>query len=208
VQCSCSWVESRERACVSEPPTRTVGAPNREHNHLAQFLPTLDFRRVFSAPSPQKATWRPHRFNSRPFRRYSAGAINAASHKPAPARPAAFEIPILQRLAAVSQRAAPQICRSLVLSPTRELASQIADSFRAYGAGMPLLTGVVFGGIPIGPQRQKIARAVDTLFATPGTLAWSDRHRVVDAAQRAGSGSRRGGSGCWISASSVRRSAS
>ena len=83
---------------------------------------------------------------------------------------AAFALPILQRLAAVSQRAAPQTCRALVLGPTRELASQIADSFRAYGAGMPLRTSVVFGGVPIGPQRQKLARGVDILVATPGRL--------------------------------------
>jgi ATP-dependent RNA helicase RhlE len=83
---------------------------------------------------------------------------------------AAFALPILQRLATVPRRAAPHTCRVLVLSPTRELASQIADSFRAYGAGMPLSTAVVFGGIPIGPQRQKMARGVDILVATPGRL--------------------------------------
>jgi ATP-dependent RNA helicase RhlE len=83
---------------------------------------------------------------------------------------AAFALPILQRLAANPQRAAPQTCRALVLSPTRELASQIADSFRAYGAGMPLSTTVVFGGVTIGPQRQKLARGVDILVATPGRL--------------------------------------
>ena len=83
---------------------------------------------------------------------------------------AAFALPILQRLAAVPQRAAPHTCRVLVLSPTRELASQIAVSFRAYGAGIPLSTAVVFGGVPIGPQRQKLARGVDILVATPGRL--------------------------------------
>jgi ATP-dependent RNA helicase RhlE len=83
---------------------------------------------------------------------------------------AAFALPILQRLAAVPQRTAPRTCRALVLSPTRELASQIADSFRTYGAGMPLSTAVVFGGVPIGPQRQKLARGVDILVATPGRL--------------------------------------
>src|SRR5580658_10678340 len=51
---------------------------------------------------------------------------------------AAFALPILQRLSNVSQRPAPNTCRALVLSPTRELASQIADSFRAYGAELPL----------------------------------------------------------------------
>jgi ATP-dependent RNA helicase RhlE len=83
---------------------------------------------------------------------------------------AAFALPILQRLAAIPRRAAPQTCRALVLSPTRELASQIADSFRAYGAGIPLSTAVVFGGASIGPQRQKLARGVDILVATPGRL--------------------------------------
>jgi len=83
---------------------------------------------------------------------------------------AAFALPILQRLAAAKQRTAPQTCRALVLSPTRELATQIAGSFRAYGAGMPLSTAVVFGGVPVGPQRQKLARGIDILVATPGRL--------------------------------------
>jgi ATP-dependent RNA helicase RhlE len=83
---------------------------------------------------------------------------------------AAFALPILQRLAAEPRRAAPRTCRALVLSPTRELASQIADNFRAYGAEMPLSTAVVFGGVPIGRQRQKLARGVDILVATPGRL--------------------------------------
>jgi ATP-dependent RNA helicase RhlE len=83
---------------------------------------------------------------------------------------AAFALPILQRLAAAKQRTAPQTCRALVLTPTRELASQIAGSFRAYGVGMPLSTTVVFGGVPIGPQRQKLARGIDILVATPGRL--------------------------------------
>ena len=57
-----------------------------------------------------------------------------------------------------------------MLSPTRELASQIAESFRTYGAGLPLSTAVVFGGVPIGRQRQQLARGVDILVATPGRL--------------------------------------
>jgi ATP-dependent RNA helicase RhlE len=83
---------------------------------------------------------------------------------------AAFALPILQRLAAIPRRPAPQTCRTLVLSPTRELASQIADSFRTYGARLPLSTAVVFGGVPIGRQRQQLARGVDILVATPGRL--------------------------------------
>jgi ATP-dependent RNA helicase RhlE len=83
---------------------------------------------------------------------------------------AAFALPILQRLSGVAQRPAPHTCRALVLSPTRELASQIADSFRAYGARMPLSTAVVYGGVPIGRQRQQLARGVGILVATPGRL--------------------------------------
>jgi ATP-dependent RNA helicase RhlE len=83
---------------------------------------------------------------------------------------AAFALPTLQRLSTVPQRPAPQTCRALVLAPTRELASQIADSFRVYGAGMKLSTAVVFGGVPIGRQRQQLARGVDILVATPGRL--------------------------------------
>ncbi|MBV9860206.1 MAG: DEAD/DEAH box helicase [Alphaproteobacteria bacterium] len=83
---------------------------------------------------------------------------------------AAFALPILQRLSSASQRPAAQSCRALVLSPTRELASQIAESFRAYGAELPLSTAVVFGGVAIGPQRRVLARGVDILVATPGRL--------------------------------------
>ena len=83
---------------------------------------------------------------------------------------AAFALPILQRLAADPRRPAPKTCRALVLSPTRELASQIADSFRAYGAGTPLSTAVVFGGVGIGRQREQLARGTDILVATPGRL--------------------------------------
>lgn len=83
---------------------------------------------------------------------------------------AAFALPILQRLSALARRPTPQTCRALVLSPTRELASQIAESFRAYGARTALATAVVFGGVPIGPQRRQLARGVDILVATPGRL--------------------------------------
>jgi ATP-dependent RNA helicase RhlE len=58
----------------------------------------------------------------------------------------------------------------LVLSPTRELASQIADSFRSYGARVPISTTVIFGGVPVGPQQRRLARGVDVLVATPGRL--------------------------------------
>src|SRR3546814_44614 len=58
----------------------------------------------------------------------------------------------------------------LVLSPTRELAAQIAESFREYGRFMRLSVETVFGGVPIGRQIKKMQAGVDILVATPGRL--------------------------------------
>ena len=83
---------------------------------------------------------------------------------------AAFALPILQRLAAEKRPPARKAVRALVLSPTRELASQIAESFRTYGRHEGLSVGIVFGGVSQGPQRSMLARGVDVLVATPGRL--------------------------------------
>ena len=93
---------------------------------------------------------------------------------------AAFALPILARFSAFPRRPAPQTCRSLVLCPTRELASQIADRFRAYGAGLRLSTAVVFGGVAVGRQRLQLARGVDVLVATPGRLLDLVDQRALD----------------------------
>jgi ATP-dependent RNA helicase RhlE len=83
---------------------------------------------------------------------------------------AAFALPILNRLAADRRRAPQRGCRALVLSPTRELASQIAESFRTYGRHLRLSTAVAFGGVPDRPQARALAHGVDILVATPGRL--------------------------------------
>ncbi len=83
---------------------------------------------------------------------------------------AAFALPILHRLAAKGGRPPRGGCRVLVLSPTRELCSQIADNFRAYGKHLGLSVAVVFGGVPHGPQRRALAGGIDVLVATPGRL--------------------------------------
>ena len=83
---------------------------------------------------------------------------------------AAFALPILHRLMAQNKGPAPRSCRVLVLAPTRELASQIADSFRAYGKNTKLRVTVMFGGVPKPRQARAIASGVDVLVATPGRL--------------------------------------
>ncbi|CAH1656419.1 ATP-dependent RNA helicase RhlE [Hyphomicrobiales bacterium] len=83
---------------------------------------------------------------------------------------AAFALPILHKLAANKQPRRRHACRALVLSPTRELASQIADSFRTYGQHLGLTIAVCFGGVGVRPQAMQLAQGVDVLVATPGRL--------------------------------------
>ena len=83
---------------------------------------------------------------------------------------AAFALPILQRLAANPERPARGTCRALILSPTRELASQIADSFKAYGKFLKLSRAVVFGGVSLNKQIDILRGGIDIVVATPGRL--------------------------------------
>ncbi len=83
---------------------------------------------------------------------------------------AAFALPILHRLSTDTRRPERNTCRCLVLSPTRELASQIAESFRTYGKHLGYSVAVVFGGVSIRPQIDRLMRGVDILVATPGRL--------------------------------------
>src|SRR5664279_2335551 len=82
---------------------------------------------------------------------------------------AAFALPIMQRLVAANQNR-QRGTRVLVLSPTRELASQISDSFSAYGRHTGLKSMVVFGGVGQQPQTDAWRRVPDILVATPGRL--------------------------------------
>ena len=83
---------------------------------------------------------------------------------------AAFALPMIQQLAASKRRPARGTCRALILSPTRELASQIAESFRAYGRNTQLSVSVVYGGVGYGPQIRDLNAGLDILVATPGRL--------------------------------------
>jgi ATP-dependent RNA helicase RhlE len=83
---------------------------------------------------------------------------------------AAFAIPILTRLAGTARREGLRGPRALVLAPTRELASQIGESFATYGRHLPLRHVVVFGGVGQKPQVDGIRRGAEILVATPGRL--------------------------------------
>jgi len=99
---------------------------------------------------------------------------------------AAFTLPMLQRLHAAHEAQAAQAgqsgheqpskrgqsrpIRALVLTPTRELAAQVEESVKTYGKHLKLKSAVIFGGVGMSPQIDRIARGVDVLVATPGRL--------------------------------------
>ncbi len=80
----------------------------------------------------------------------------------------AFATPILQQLYARPVQGKP--IRTLILTPTRELALQIQESFQAYGKNLSLRSAVIFGGVGQAPQVDKLRRGIDILVATPGRL--------------------------------------
>ena len=83
---------------------------------------------------------------------------------------AAFALPILQRLAEHKDKPRPKEVRALILTPTRELALQIEESFRVYGRYLKFNQAVVFGGVNPKAQIRALSRGVDILVATPGRL--------------------------------------
>ena len=93
---------------------------------------------------------------------------------------AAFVLPSIQRLVDSGKRVLPTHCRMLVLAPTRELASQIAESARAYGKFSRMSVATVFGGTSINKNRQDMSRGVDILVATPGRLIDLVEQRFVN----------------------------
>jgi len=96
---------------------------------------------------------------------------------------AAFALPILQKLAAKPDRPQRGTCRALILSPTRELASQIAESFKTYGRHLKVSRAVVFGGVSLGKQIDILRGGVDVLVATPGRLVDLIERRAVTLAK-------------------------
>lgn len=82
---------------------------------------------------------------------------------------AGFTLPLLHRLSKGNPARANAV-RALVLTPTRELAAQVADSVETYGKYLPLKSVVVFGGVKINPQMMAMRKGADVLVATPGRL--------------------------------------
>lgn len=90
-----------------------------------------------------------------------------ASAQTGTGKTAAFALPILERLSTTTQ-SSPKYIKTLILTPTRELAAQVFDNFTTYGTNLNLSTAIVFGGVNIAPQFAKLKKGVDILIATPG----------------------------------------
>jgi ATP-dependent RNA helicase RhlE len=116
----------------------------------------------YSIATPVQAQAIPHALNGRDV----LGCAQTGTGKTA-----AFALPILQRFATTPRPAgSAKRARALVLCPTRELASQIAESFRAYGANLNVRQTLVFGGVNQNPQVSALRRGTDVIVATPGRL--------------------------------------
>jgi ATP-dependent RNA helicase RhlE len=117
--------------------------------------------RNYTTPTPIQARAIPHLLQGRDL----LGIAQTGTGKTA-----AFALPMLQLLTAANRRPRPRYPRALVLAPTRELATQIADSFEAYGKHLHQRVAIIFGGVGQSPQVQALQRGIDVLVATPGRL--------------------------------------
>ncbi len=96
---------------------------------------------------------------------------------------AGFTLPLLQRLMSSTEQQQHHPIRALVLTPTRELATQVAGNIHVYGKYLPLRSMVVFGGVKIDRQIEKLRRDNDILIATPGRLLDLARQKAIDLSQ-------------------------
>jgi ATP-dependent RNA helicase RhlE len=137
------------------------------------LLLTLE-REGYTKPTPIQAQAIPHLLQ----RHDLLGIAQTGTGKTA-----AFALPILQHILSDRKMPAPKTARVLVLSPTRELASQIADSFKTYSKGMGLQIATIYGGVKYGPQYKALAGGLDILVATPGRLIDHIEQKTVDLRQ-------------------------
>jgi ATP-dependent RNA helicase RhlE len=96
---------------------------------------------------------------------------------------AGFTLPLLQLLSNKPIKNGRRPVRVLVLTPTRELAAQVGESVETYGRHLPVKSAVIFGGVKINPQIDKLRRGVDILVATPGRLLDHAGQKTVDLSQ-------------------------
>ncbi len=115
----------------------------------------------YSKPTPIQAEAIPHLLKGRDV----LGCAQTGTGKTA-----AFALPILQYIAEKDAKTTPRQPQALVVTPTRELAQQVSDSFKAYGKLIKLKHVVIYGGVSQNPQTDKLEKGVHVVVATPGRL--------------------------------------
>ncbi len=130
----------------------------------------------YTTPSPIQLQAIPHLLEGRDL----VGCAQTGTGKTA-----AFALPILQRLALQPAPRRGRRMRALILTPTRELAAQIGESFATYGSKLSLRHAVVFGGVGQNPQVKALDNGLDILVATPGRLLdlIQQKHAVLDSVE-------------------------
>ena len=113
--------------------------------------------------------------NPSPIQQQAIGAVLSrkdvmAAAQTGTGKTGAFALPMTQMLSQATQRPSPNHIRALILTPTRELAAQVAQSVSACHQYTSLRSGVVFGGVSINPQMKLLRNGCDILVATPGRL--------------------------------------
>ena len=115
----------------------------------------------YESPTPIQTLTIPHLLENRDL----IGCAQTGTGKTA-----AFALPLLNKLALRKKNVSAKNASSLILTPTRELAVQIAENFKTYGLGLNLKMALAYGGVSIGPQIKDLHNGVDVLIATPGRL--------------------------------------
>ncbi len=139
-------------------------------------------RRPWCAPSTSAATPPPPPIQAQAIPAVLAGRDLLAAAQTGTGKTAGFTLPILQRLSEIdfSRVNHKARIRVLILTPTRELAAQVEDNIREYSKHIDVKTMVMFGGVNINPQIQRLNRRVDILVATPGRLLDHIGQKTID----------------------------
>ena len=167
-------------SCVSEPRSEQIQGPslfscNSPISKLIDPPPRALTAVGYDVPTPIQRQAIPHVLNGRDL----LGCAQTGTGKTA-----AFALPMLQRLATEALPAnRPRPIRALVLTPTRDLAAQIGESFATYGRNLRLTHAVIFGGVGQLAQERNIASRPDILVATPGRLLDLCGQRIVSLAE-------------------------
>ncbi len=169
---SCRRLVEREIKVTNQTTGASIDAPRGQDAaptagpafaDLELCNPLLDAlrERGYETPTPIQAQAIPHLLDGRDL----LGVAQTGTGKTA-----AFALPMLDILSDPYRQLAPRRPRALVLTPTRELASQITDSFNTYGKQLEVEAMVIFGGVNQNPQVRALKHGVDVLVATPGRL--------------------------------------